>query len=80
MNPVYILKIDIALKSTKIHCFNFFFNFWVRKVCIIMEVDVSSKKQNEVLNEQENKIDREHERILNEIETTDTAFIGASLR
>ena len=45
-----------------------------------MEVDVSSKKQAEVLNEQESKIDREHERILNEIETTDTAFIGASLR
>ena len=34
----------------------------------------------EVLNEQEGKTDREHERILNEIETTDTAFIGASLR
>ena len=28
----------------------------------------------------ETNIDREHERILNEIETTDTAFIGASLR
>jgi len=30
--------------------------------------------------DQETKVDREHERILNEIETTDTAFIGASLR
>ena len=30
--------------------------------------------------ETETKVDREHERILNEIETTDTAFIGASLR
>lgn len=30
--------------------------------------------------EQETKIDREHDRILKEIETTDPAFIGASLR
>uniref|UniRef100_H2YEW4 Exocyst complex component n=1 Tax=Ciona savignyi TaxID=51511 RepID=H2YEW4_CIOSA len=34
----------------------------------------------ETSTEQETKTDREHERILNEIETTDTAFIGASLR
>jgi len=34
----------------------------------------------EAPNEQETKTDREHERILNEIESTDTAFIGASLR
>ena len=34
----------------------------------------------EQIKDPETNIDREHERILNEIETTDTAFIGASLR
>uniref|UniRef100_H2YEW7 Exocyst complex component n=1 Tax=Ciona savignyi TaxID=51511 RepID=H2YEW7_CIOSA len=37
-------------------------------------------EKTETSTEQETKTDREHERILNEIETTDTAFIGASLR
>lgn len=32
------------------------------------------------IGEQETKVDREHDRILKEIETTDTAFVGASLR
>jgi len=38
------------------------------------------EKVSESVTEQEAKVTREHERILNEIETTDTSFIGASLR
>lgn len=49
------------------------------KGCFTMEC-IEQEKASEPVTEQETKTDREHDRILNEIETTDTAFIGASLR